>query len=114
MRVALEKRGYLIWALMSAEEFSKWKAQGWRDLDTQLFLMAPIEYLLYARALVSSRTRQGTQEAGSGLFVLPVLPLTQARFLTHVHAPTLFCTSHYTHSVQPTNPEDLPACPSDH
>lgn len=27
-RIALEDRGYLIWALMSAEEFSKRKAQG--------------------------------------------------------------------------------------
>jgi hypothetical protein len=42
--IALEERGYLIWALMSAEEFSKKKAQvqGGREgghLDTQLFQM---------------------------------------------------------------------------
>lgn len=69
MTVALEERGYLIWALMSAEEFSKWKAQGGGDLDAQLFLMALIEYLLYARALLSSRTPQ-TKHPGCWLWAV--------------------------------------------
>lgn len=33
MRVALQERGYLIWALMSAEEFSEEGARA--DLDIQ-------------------------------------------------------------------------------
>lgn len=62
MRVALQERGYLIWALMSAEEFSEEGARA--DLDIQLFQMPLTEHLLYAMALGSSPTPQTRKEGG--------------------------------------------------